>query len=382
MKIIYCIHGTFNSGGMERILANKAIFLSRHGHQVVILTTEQKGREPFLPLPKEVRAIDLGINYSETSGHNVFARQIMLRDKRRKHKELLQKVLMDERADIVVSMYSTEMPFLPYINDGSRKILEIHFAKSFHTDMMRSRHGNNLFFKAVAKYRSKRDNRHIKAYDRFVVLTDEDRKDWGDSFQNIISVPNFIGNYPDKQADYSSKRVICVGRHNYQKGMDFLIETWSRTAPMHPDWKLAIVGGGEDMEKNRALAEKLGVSASIDFIPPTKHIAEEYLKSSIYVMSSRYEGLPMVLIEAMSCGLPCVSFACKCGPKDIISDGKNGLLIDRVGDTEALSMALSALMSDEALRQTMGKEAQNRAKDFSEEKIMSRWMTLFDDLRQ
>ena len=113
--------------------------------------------------------------------------------------------------------------------------------------------------------------------------------------------------------------------------------------------------------------------------PPTKNIGTEYTHSSLLVMSSNYEGFPMVMIEAMACGLPVVAFDFKCGPKDIIQDGKNGLLVSN-GDIQGLADAMMTLMGNEALRKRMGEEARKVISTYSEETVMSQWIRLFTDM--
>lgn len=380
MKIIYCIHGTYNSGGMERILAQKVNNFAQSGMEVIIVTSDQKGRPSYFDLDPRIRVIDLGVNYCDLTNNSLITRQFSIPSLRRKHRRLLTELLLQERADIVVSMYSGEMKFLPFIEDGSKKVLEIHFANTYLLDMMRIAHDNNPIFNLVARYRRWRSFSAIRRYDKFVVLTREDLAVWARyDMRNIEYIPNFIDDIPAESCDYATKRVISVGRHNAQKGFDFLIRSWAIVSGRFPDWRLAVVGGGDSGDHQR-LAEELGVGGTIDFVAPTKHIEQEYLKSSIYVMSSRFEGLPMVLVEAAAYGLPMVSYACQCGPRDIIENGVNGLLVDKVGDVNGLAEALMVVMGDQDMRSEMGGCAKRGAQQYTMSEVLPKWDKLFDGL--
>lgn len=380
MNLVYTIHGTYNSGGMERVLANKVNYFASLGHQVTIITSDQKGRPHFFDLHPAVNHIDLDINYCDIQHYSLIKRRLKLHNIRIKHRKALADMLMELRADIVVSMYSGDQSMLPYINDGSKKVLEIHFSRFYYQQMNSISGRKNPIYKLVQLYRSWSDIKHIAKFDCFVVLTNEDKAYWSSRLKNISVIHNGTQFAPNKVADSSSKRVIAVGRHNPQKGFDYLINSWSIIIKEHPDWRLSIVGGGELLDKHRALAKELNIDNSIDFYQPTSDVESLYLSGSIYAMSSRFEGLPMVLIEAMSCGLPCVSYACLCGPRDVIDDGIDGYIVDKVGDVQSLAEKLIKLMSDDELRQEMSINAKRKSEEFTLDKIMIQWSELFDKL--
>lgn len=376
MKIIYCIHSVYNPGGMERVLLNKVTYLVRHlGWNVSIVTTDQHNRPPFYPFPKEVRMVDLGINYSEDNVKGALGKIIGYLKKKKKHQQLLTELLMREKADIVVSLYPSESSFIPDIKDGSKKVLEIHYCKFF-----RLQYGRKGLLGWIDRLRTKQDEHIVSRFDRFVVLTREDKGYWGD-IPNITVIPNAAMHVAEKYADVSAKRVIAVGRLDYQKGFDRLIKAWKliQLSGRFNEWRLDIFGQGawKDM-LNRMIHEgDIADTASIN--NPTKEIGNEYAKSSMLVMSSNYEGFPMVMIEAMACGLPVVSYDFKCGPKDIIDEGSNGLLV-REGDIDGLASAMMKLMSDEQLRQRMSENAKKVVETYSEENVMRQWLDLFASL--
>lgn len=377
MKLVYCICETYNPGGMERVLLNKVRYLvEQHGYDITVVTTDQNGRAPFYPFPEKVKMVDLGINYSEDNAKGVFTKILNYLRKRRVHRQRLTELLMREKADVVVSLYPSESSFIPYIKDGSKKVLELHFNKFF-----RLQYNRTGVLGLIDRWRTRQDERIVRRFDRFVVLTEEDKGYWGD-MPNIQVIPNAALFMADRYADMSRKRVIAVGRLDYQKGFDRLIDAWQIvcTTGLFQEWRLDIFGQGEWKDMLKARIKEYGLQNSLHLNEPTKEIAKEYADSSMLVMSSNYEGFPMVMIEAMACGLPAVSFDFQCGPKDIIRHGVNGLLVKN-GDIQGLADAMMTLMGDEPLRKRMSEEARKVTETYSEEKVMGKWVSLFSGER-
>jgi len=373
MKIVYCIAGTYNSGGMERVLTNKANFLAALGHEVFIITTDQQGRKPFFTLSPAIQYEDLNINYTENNDKGFINKLLHYPDKQRKHQKRLTGVLQRLKADIVISMFCNDVSFVTNIADGSKKVLEIHFSK-----FKRLQYGRKGIWRLADWIGNKMDERIVRKFDRFVVLTHEDREYWGD-LPNMEVIANTKNEWGYHTAVLANKQVIAVGRYNYQKGYDRLIEAWRLVHEQFPEWKLNIVGEGElrnDMEKQIAHHRLEDV---IILKKSTSNILSEYLDASLLVLSSRYEGLPMVLLEAMSVGLPIVAFTCKCGPKDLITNGIEGFLVPE-NDIKGLAEQMMCLMADVELRRNMGQAAQTKSEQYSESVIMAQWMKLFDEL--
>lgn len=376
MKIVYCHCSLYNPGGMERVLLNKVAWLSAAGHDVSVVTTDQQGRAPFYSFPDGVLLTDLGVNYSLDNDKPLRERIPSYLRKRRLHRRRLTELLMAERPDITVSLYPSESSFLPDIADGSRKVLELHFNRFF-----RLQYGRGGLTGLIDRWRSRRDVSIARRFDRFVVLTDEDKNYWG-RMPNITVIPNAALPMP-LQSDCSARRVIAVGRLDFQKGFDRLVDAWKlvKADPASEGWRLDIFGQGEwhDMLQARIAEKGLADSAAVN--APTGDIAAEYAGSSILAMTSNYEGFPMVMIEAMSAGLPVVTFDYKCGPRDIITDGTDGFLVAN-GNIRGFADAMLRLMADGALRRRMGHAATAVTDRYSEESVMRQWTALFESLTQ
>lgn len=378
MKIIYCIRAIYNPGGMERVLLNKVSYLTKSlGWDIVIVTTDQNGRPPFYPFPKNIRIIDLGINYADDNSKNVFQKIIGYLYRRKQHKKRLSALLRKEKADIVISLYPSESSFLPDIHDGSKKILELHFCKFF-----RIQYGRNGMIGWIDRWRTRQDEQIVRRFDKFVVLTNEDKGYWGE-LPNLEVIPNAAMHVSDRYSDVRNKRVIAVGRLDYQKGFDRLIRAWTiiKKNPDFSDWKLDIFGQGEWQEMLQQMINERNLQDSLHINCPTNDIVDEYIQSSLIVMTSNYEGFGMVLVEAMACGVPAVAFDCKCGPKDIVKNGENGYLVTN-GDIDGLAEAMMILMRDEKKRIMFSMNARQVVSTYSEENVMKQWITLFESLER
>ena len=375
MKIVYCMASVYNPGGMERVLLNKVRYLSAQGgYELTIVTTDQGGRPPFYAFPPGVKMVDLDINYTADLGKHPLERILAYLRRRRLHKKRLTELLMAEKADIVVSLYPSESSFIPFIRDGSKKVLELHFNKFF-----RLQYGRGGLLGLIDRFRTWQDERIVRRFDRFVVLTHEDASYWG-TMPNLQVIPNAALIIPETGWSADSRRVIAVGRLDYQKGFDRLVDAWALLPKdLRETWHLDIFGQGEWEVMLRERIRKKGVEGSARLNAPTKEIFKEYAASAFLVMSSHYEGFPMVLIEAMACGLSGICFTFPCGPRDIIEDGTNGLLVTE-GDIPALAQAIEKLMRGHALREQMSSCAKEVTQTYSEEKVMQQWTACFNSL--
>ena len=285
---------------------------------------------------------------------------------------------MHDRPDIVISILGRDISFITKIKDGSKKIGEAHTTKHF----IRNFHlleNKNFLLKFLTKYFRWNMDRQVKRLDALVVLTSQDKEDWGHLLP-VYVIPNSYPFYPEVPSTCENKQAIIVGRYNSAKGYNYLIDAWRDVYKKHPDWIINIFGSGEYEDKVRKQINDYGLQDVIIMNNPTDHIMEEYLKSSIYVMSSVFEGFAMVLLEAMACGLPCVSFDCPYGPRNIITDCEDGYLVDYL-NSKALADKICILIDNLEIRQRMGKKGRENVLRFSRETIMSHWVSLFNSIR-
>lgn len=373
MRILYNIAGFYRPAGMERVLADKANWLVRHGHEVTILTTEQRGRPAAFPLDGRIRMRDLGIGYEDNNGASLLDKIIHYPMKQRKHRLRLRQALEEFHPDITVSMFCNEVNLIPRIHDGSRKVLEVHFSR-----FKRLQYSRKGLWSIVDRFRSRQDGRLAARYDRFVVLTEADKAHWNNDVKNVTVIKNPICFHATGPAPLDTKTVLAVGRLTYQKGFDRLLDAWSLIAEKVPGWTLVFAGDGELKEDLQAQAARLGITGSVCFLGNVSSMTVLYAEASVVALTSHYEGLPMALLESQAFGVPTVSFDCPCGPAEVIRDGENGFLV-REGDIEPLADALLRLMKNDEERVRMGKNAFRDASRWDIDTIMPQWLQLFEE---
>lgn len=380
MKIVYCLPDTFRPGGIERIVSIKANYLAdKMNYDVFIVTTGQQGKSNYYSFSKRIKFIDLGINYDETLPLPFIQRIIERHYRRQLHKKKLTSLLLETKADIVISTFTHEADFLPRIKDGSKKILEFHFFKGHKIKYANSFHFSFLARLAYSYRNFVEENFIVSRYDQFVVLTKEDKELWKNKIKNVIAISNILPFEKTTQSDLLNKQVIAVGRLDAQKGFDRLIDIWRDVATKCPEWGLCIYGDGMDKEQLKSQIIQNGLDKYVKIYPPTQNILDKYKESSVFVMTSRYEGMPMTMLEAMSVGLPCVSYSFKCGPKDIINDSIDGFIVEE-NNKEKFIESLIALMINDGKRIEMGNLAYQNIKRYSAEIIMKNWIELFKTL--
>ncbi len=378
-RIAYCIPSLDHSGGMERVLTIKANYLTDQlGYDVSIIITDDKGTTPFFPLSEKIHVIQLDVNIDNLWQYPIWKRSFLYWKKMRIYKQRLEKCLTLLQPDITISLLRREINFLNDIKDGSSKVGEIHFGR------YKYREANFSFLPAFLnrwitnRWMAQLDKK-VKMLDRFVVLTHEDATYWK-GLTNLNVIPNPITIDKGTISDCSSKQVIAVGRYTYQKGFDILITAWGIVHKKHPDWTLNIYGAG-NKEDLQLMVEKLGIGGTLKLNDPVSHIREKYQESSIFVLSSRFEGLPLVLMEAMSVGLAPVAFTCPCGPKDIITSGEDGLLCEN-GNVEQLAESICRLIEDEQLRKAIGKKAAQSIQRYAVDPVMKQWDHLLQEIHK
>ena len=280
------------------------------------------------------------------------------------------------RPDITISLLRREINFINDIKDGSRKIGEMHINRANYRNY--STEKVCFIKKLFAKFWSSNLLHHLQKLDKLVVLTDRDRESWVE-LNNVVTIPDPLSLSPTTISPLTEKRVVAIARYSHEKGIDLLLKAWSVVEKQISDWRLDVYGDG-DRTPYEQLIDDLKINRkSCQLHGRTDDVEKEYCNSSIFVLSSRFEGFGMVLTEAMACGLPVVSFDCPWGPRSIITDGEDGLLVEN-GNVEALASSLSKLMSDEILRQSISKAGLKNVRRFSIDYVADQWRRLFESL--
>lgn len=370
----------WNLAGIERILTCKMNYIAnKTDHQVYLTTYEQQQHALAFQVNDNItyQPIDTPIpqrrNYS-------FLKWIKLYHNSRKlFKKQFIKLLGTIHPDIVIyTVYSYEIMDIiinTCQNMNIKTIMESHIKGE--TVSMAKYQNNPFLFKLFTLW-DWHILKSLKKCNCVVTLTMEDLPYWEQYTKTTKVIPNMITISPIRVKNYDNKRVIAAGRYTHQKGYDMLLEAWHSLYDKNGDWHLYVFGN-EDRTMYQEIVNKYKMNSTVHLLPATVNIVEEFSISSIYVMSSRFEGFPLVLVEAMSCGLPCVSFDCPYGPREIISDGEDGFLVKN-GDIKELSTQIQLLMSNADLRKSMGEKAIRNIARYNPKCIMEQWDILFKNI--
>ena len=369
MKIIYVTDAFAVFGGMERVLADKMnCLVENDGYKVTLVTINQGDHPLSFKLHHSVCHIDLQVRMHQQYQYYGLKRFFL----RRKLKKLLcsrlREVVANVKPDIIICVKFDFVGVLLKIKGSARLIVESHTLCSAEqidgSGLIRRMH-ISLFKKNIAKA------------DAVIALTEGDAKDWRKINPHVYIIPNIVQLNKDNNSLCDNKSVIYVGRFCAQKDIDSLLTIWQIVHHRHHDWTLKMFGAGD--LKEEFLSKIKTMDANIQVENPTTDIISKYMQSSMLLLTSLYEPFGLVLLEAMSCGLPVVAFDCPYGPSEIISDGKDGFLIDCY-DVDAFADKLCLMMENESLRKQMGLYAIQSALRFKKEKIMPQWNTLFESL--
>ena len=381
MKLLYIIGNIINRAGVERIMTQKINYLAGTDCNVSLVATDQMNQPFSFPISKEVHYYSVNAPIPSRTDYP-FAKWLYLFYKSRSvYTKALNRVIKDSDPDIIIcTTYSFDvLDLLTKIchKNNIRLVIESHIQLT--NVFMKPRLAYHPLLSWYGKFHDRYILNYIKKATMLVCLTDKDMKSWKQlHIDNVCMIPNMITIQPPESIDYSKKRVIAVGRYSDQKGFDMLIKAWGQLSPKYTDWHLYIFGN-EDRAPYEKMAQRERCQDTCHCMPVTEDIATEYGKSSIFVMSSRYEGMPLALIEAMSSGLACVSFNCPNGPSDIINDGTDGFLA-RNGDIDDLATKMESLMCDESLRKQMGVTAKQNIERYSPDAIMRQNLMLYNSI--
>jgi len=353
-KLCFLTGNINNSGGTERVVSMLANGLSESGYKVV-LASITCGDNPFFPLNKEIKVVSL----FNSPGRTLYRTPNLI--------YRIRQLLKEERIDTLIVVETMAVLFtLPAIIGLSVKhVCWEHF--NFNSDL--GKRGRRIARQLAARY-----------CDSVVTLTERDKQYWLQGTQHKSQIkaianpcPFSIQDY-DKQTD--TKIVLAVGRLTYQKGFDMLLKAWIQVNEFMPDWRLKIVGEGDDRAKLTEFIVKYKLTNSVELVGNTNDISKYYKQAEIFCLSSRFEGFPMVLLETLAFGLPVVSFDCDTGPAEVLEN--TGSILVPQNDTDQLAFSLFYLIRDKELRDTISLASKEKAEIYQPENIINQWISILE----
>lgn len=378
MKIRYMLLHAYGMGGTIRTVISQANAMAAAGHDVEIVSVVRRRDRPQFPIDERVRLHALADQREGRRADSV-GRRIWRRFRGKivpagesagsSFTERVERAVIDYVSTLDDGVLVTTRPALNLISArrtpvGVVRVAQEHLNLATHPAGVRS---------AIA--------RHYGRLDMVAVLTEADRKDYRSFLPDtpIVCIPNAVQAVDQTLPWQEDRLVVAAGRLVPQKGFDLLIPAFEQVVRRHPDWRLRIYGSGPQKGALRELLKKHRLRDNVTLMGRTGRLGDELAKASFHVLSSRFEGLPMVMIEAMAHALPVVAFDCPTGPRDVLTDEIDGLLVPSQ-DVDALAAAMIRLIEDRELRHRMGASAVVTARHYAPETIMPIWENLFAEL--
>ena len=368
MKLVYVTNVINETTGLERMISVQTNYFIEHYNyniDIVLLEQSSDGDEEFFDFHKNINRYYLDC---EVRGYRRFLSKL----------KRLNNVLNTIEVDIiVVCVDDISGLFLPnFIKKKCKFVYQRHCAKHINLDAS----GNSPQSKLANSIKKFLVGYGGKGYDKFVILSDDHRNDWK-RIRNIEVIGNPLTiETDDSIASLDTQTILAVGRHVHAKGFDMLLKVWEIVRQNHPDWKLKIIGKKTTTLDLRQMARDLKVLDTIEFMEFSKNMKDEYLDASILACTSRIEGFPLVLLEAMSFGIPLVSFDCPYEPKTIINDSEDGILVE-LNNIESFTQSILSVIENDIFRKKLGNQAKNNIQRFRPEHIMPLWKNLFENLK-
>ncbi|WP_090934039.1 glycosyltransferase family 4 protein [Nonomuraea jiangxiensis] len=375
MKIRYMLLHAYGIGGTSRTVVHQANAMAQAGHDVDIVSVVRRRSNPEFALDRRVRLSAL-VDQREGVAPDSLARKVWRRARGKivpygefaaaYFTERVEAAVIDYVASLNDGILVTTCPALNLISarragQGVFRVAQEHMSLAAYHPAVRDE---------IA--------RHYGRFDVVTVLTETSRKEYHAllACTPIVRIPNAVPMTDSRYSQHTNPLVIAAGRLVPEKGFDMLIDAFAATAEEFPEWRLRIFGTGASQDHLQQRIDRHGLNGRMCLMGGTDRIHDELARASIYALSSRVEGLPMAMIEAMGHGLALAAFNCPTGPKDVLTPGKNGLLVPP-HDVGALADALRRLMSDRKLRIELGAAALATARHYTPEVVMPLWEDLF-----
>ncbi len=365
MKIAFILRSVVLTGGIERVIIEKMNWLAERGHHVMLITYEQGQHPMSFSLHPKVNHVDIECRYFTIYKYSLLLRPFLMLKMQRKFKKELRSLLAEYSLDVVVMPHNIEefQYVIASMSSITSVVYESHSASAefVRGGLFRMFLNNICFFPMLKKIKM------------VIALTKGDSMFWERHCNHVQTVVNPLSSYPNTIEDCSKEegRILYVGRLHHVKRIDRLIQAFSMIADKYPLWHIDIFGEGEEEIRLKNMISDFGLTERVIIHKPVSTIFEEYRRSQFLVLSSDSEGFSLVIVEAMACGIPVVSTDCPFGPREIVDDGKTGLL-SRL-EAEDLAAKMEWMMTHDSERQKMGIQAHQAVSRFENNKVMEEW---------
>ncbi|MFC3980699.1 glycosyltransferase family 4 protein [Streptosporangium jomthongense] len=378
MRVRYLLLHAYGMGGTIRTVVNQANAMARAGHEVEIVSVVRRRDAPRFPIDPRVPVTVLADQRAgipqDSLGRRAWRR---VRGKVVPPGEFAA-AYFTERVERAVADYVSSL------RDGvlvtTRPALNLISARRTPRSVVRvaQEHINLATHPETVR---RQIARHYGRLDAVATLTGTDRADYQALLPDtpVVRIPNAIHPLDRAPSRQDDRLVVAAGRLVPQKGFDLLVPAFAQVVRHRPDWRLRLYGTGQGKAALRALVKEHRVGDNVTLMGRSDRLDRELAQASVYALSSRFEGLPMVMIEAMAHALPVVAFDCPTGPRDVLTDEVDGLLVPP-GDVDALAGGLLRLIGDRELRLRMGAAAVRTSRDYSPEVVTPMWERLFAEL--
>jgi len=356
MKILYITPTIYDEGGVAKVVSVKSrVLIESYGCEIGFVTFNNVSTDTFHSFPSGIKKFDVkAIGFKPFRILNYFQK--------------VAKIIKSYQPDVIVicDFGWKGFFFSKFVKTNIPIVFEVH--GSLYNASKKISNNKLINYRAIVR------KKLLSGYKNVVFLSNESQKEWkieGEIIPNPIQKTNCIANL-------QNEKVIAIARHSYEKGIDRLIEIWKKVS-QRSNWILEIYGDGYLFEKHEQLIRNLDLQDKVKLFKPVKNIQEKYLESSIFVMTSRTEGFPMALLEAMEVGLPVVSYDCPIGPRSIIKNNYSGFLIED-GNEEQFVSSIIALQIDREKRIKIGQNAKQEMQKLQPNLIGKKWFDYFSTL--